>query len=78
MSLSKPNLRRRQFLRGAAGFTLALPVLDSLAPRDASAQSSPTQPRFVVMTSISKGTTCGQIFYDFYWGNGFLPPKYGY
>ena len=24
-------------------------------------------PRFVVMTSVSKGTTCGQIFYDFYW-----------
>jgi hypothetical protein len=25
------------------------------------------------MTSVSKGTSCGQIFYDFYWGNGFLP-----
>ena len=24
-------------------------------------------PPFVVMTSVSKGTTCGQIFYDFYW-----------
>lgn len=33
-------------------------------------------PAFVVMTSISKGTSCGQIFYDFYWGNGFLPSKY--
>jgi hypothetical protein len=32
-------------------------------------------PAFVVMTSISKGTTCGQIFYDFYWGSGFLPSK---
>ena len=30
-------------------------------------------PRFVVMTSVSKGTTCGQIFYDFYWSSGFLP-----
>ena len=30
-------------------------------------------PGFVVMTSVSKGTTCGQIFYDFYWGSGFLP-----
>jgi hypothetical protein len=30
-------------------------------------------PNFVVMTSITKGTTCGQIFYDFYWGSGFLP-----
>ncbi|MFN0021680.1 MAG: DUF1501 domain-containing protein [Pirellulaceae bacterium] len=33
-------------------------------------------PSFVVMTSVSKGTTCGQIFYDFYWGAGFLPSKY--
>jgi uncharacterized protein DUF1501 len=32
-------------------------------------------PAFVVMTSISKGTTCGQIFYDFYWGSGFMPSK---
>jgi hypothetical protein len=29
-----------------------------------------------VMTSVSKGTTCGQIFYDFYWGSGFLPSRY--
>ncbi len=35
-----------------------------------------TLPGFVVMTSVSKGTTCGQIFYDFYWGSGFLPSKY--
>jgi hypothetical protein len=33
-------------------------------------------PTFVVMTSVSKGTTCGQIFYDYYWGAGFLPSKY--
>ena len=33
-------------------------------------------PGFVVMTSVSKGTTCGQIFYDFYWGSGFLPSRY--
>ncbi len=33
-------------------------------------------PGFVVMTSISKGTSCGQIFYDFYWGSGFLPTRY--
>ncbi len=33
-------------------------------------------PSFVVMTSISKGTSCGQIFYDFYWGSGFLPSRY--
>lgn len=33
-------------------------------------------PNFVVMTSITKDTTCGQIFYDFYWGSGFLPTKH--
>ena len=33
-------------------------------------------PSFVVMTSVSRGTTCGQIFYDFYWGSGFLPSVY--
>jgi hypothetical protein len=33
-------------------------------------------PSFVVMTSISRGTTCGQIFYDFYWGSGFLPSQF--
>jgi hypothetical protein len=33
-------------------------------------------PGFIVMTSVSKGTSCGQIFYDFYWGSGFLPSKY--
>jgi hypothetical protein len=33
-------------------------------------------PAFVVMTSVSKGTSCGQIFYDFYWGSGFLPSEY--
>jgi hypothetical protein len=33
-------------------------------------------PSYVVMTSVSRGTTCGQIFYDFYWGSGFLPSRY--
>ncbi|MGF1580258.1 MAG: DUF1501 domain-containing protein [Gemmataceae bacterium] len=33
-------------------------------------------PSFVVMTSVSRGTTCGQIFYDFYWGSGFLPTRF--
>ncbi|MEY2881040.1 MAG: hypothetical protein RLZZ15_3420, partial [Verrucomicrobiota bacterium] len=30
-------------------------------------------PAFVVMTSRDKEASCGQIFYDFYWGSGFLP-----
>ncbi len=33
-------------------------------------------PAFVVMTSRDKEASCGQIFYDFYWGSGFLPSKF--
>jgi len=33
-------------------------------------------PAFVVMTSRDKEASCGQIFYDFYWGSGFLPGKF--
>ncbi|MDB6025992.1 MAG: hypothetical protein JWM68_2215 [Verrucomicrobiales bacterium] len=33
-------------------------------------------PAFVVMTSRDKENSCGQIFYDYYWGSGFLPSKY--
>ena len=28
------------------------------------------------MTSRDKEASCGQIFYDFYWGSGFLPSKF--
>ena len=33
-------------------------------------------PAFVVMTSSDRGKTCGQLFYDYYWGSGFLPSRY--
>lgn len=33
-------------------------------------------PSYCVMTSVTKNTTCGQIFYDFYWGSGFLPSRH--
>lgn len=33
-------------------------------------------PTFVVMTSVTKDTTCGQIFYDSYWSSGFIPSKH--
>lgn len=33
-------------------------------------------PSFVVMTSSDKGKTCGQLFFDYYWGNGFLPSRF--
>jgi len=33
-------------------------------------------PSFVVMTSRDKEASCGQIFYEYYWGSGFLPSRY--
>lgn len=33
-------------------------------------------PAFVVMTSSDEKKTCGQLFYDYYWGAGFLPSLY--
>ncbi|MGH7200756.1 MAG: DUF1501 domain-containing protein, partial [Planctomycetaceae bacterium] len=33
-------------------------------------------PTFCVMTSQDREGSCGQLFYDFYWGSGFLPSKH--
>jgi hypothetical protein len=33
-------------------------------------------PSFVVMTSRDKEASCGQLFYDYYWGSGFLPSSF--
>jgi Protein of unknown function (DUF1501) len=33
-------------------------------------------PTFVVMTSRDREASCGQLFYDYYWGSGFLPSKF--
>ena len=33
-------------------------------------------PTFVVMTSSDQGKTCGQLFFDYSWGSGFLPSRY--
>ena len=33
-------------------------------------------PTFVVMTSSDQGKTCGQLFFDYYWGSGFLPSRH--
>jgi len=33
-------------------------------------------PAFVVMTSSDKEKTCGQLFFDHYWGSGFLPSRF--
>jgi hypothetical protein len=33
-------------------------------------------PAFVAMTSSDKGKSCGQLFFDYYWGSGFLPSRF--
>jgi len=33
-------------------------------------------PTFVVMTSNDEAKSCGQLFYDYYWGSGFIPSLY--
>ncbi len=33
-------------------------------------------PAYCVFTSRDSEGSCGQLFYDFYWGNGFLPGKH--
>lgn len=33
-------------------------------------------PTFCVMTSRDREGSCGQLFFDYYWGSGFLPTKY--
>ena len=38
-------------------------------------RSAENLPSFVVMTSRDKEASCGQIFYDYYWGSGFLPTR---
>jgi len=55
---------RRQFLRGTAGFTLALPFLESLVPRAARAGQAPfaAHPRFVCMTTQHGGVWGANMF----------------
>jgi len=33
-------------------------------------------PSYVVLTSRDRENTCGQLFYDHYWGSGFLPSRF--
>jgi hypothetical protein len=33
-------------------------------------------PAFIVLTSVDKEASCGQLFYEHYWGSGFLPSRY--
>ncbi|MEM7156509.1 MAG: DUF1552 domain-containing protein [Myxococcota bacterium] len=59
------SMSRRQVLRGAAGFTLALPLLPSLLPRDAGAGGGPLGPRR--RRFISLCTEHGGIWGDNMW-----------
>jgi len=60
---------RRRFLRGVGGATLALPFLESLAPRDAAAQAAPAR-RLIVLKSFS--TQLVQEWYPRFTGNGYV------
>lgn len=57
MRTAKPLALRRTFLQGAGGFTLALPVLRSLMPRDTWAGDPPfaANPRFVAFATEHGG-----------------------
>ena len=53
---------RRQFLRGAGGFTLALPLLPSLQPRSAWAAEPARQKHFVAMMTDHGGVLQDNMF----------------
>ena len=58
------------FLKGAGGAVLALPFLESLAPRRAAGADAPTPPkRFIVLKSFS--TQLVQEWYPRFTGNGY-------
>jgi hypothetical protein len=71
----RTNPRRRQFLRGAAGFTLAIPFLESLrSERDARAEPLGPPKRFVAMTT-AHGAIWGSNMYP---GAGTLTEQLSY
>lgn len=51
---NSPHLPRRHFLRGAAGLTIGLPLLDAFLPRGASAQAA-TTPSFLLLVVQGNG-----------------------
>ncbi|HET9934133.1 MAG TPA: DUF1552 domain-containing protein [Polyangiaceae bacterium] len=60
---------RRAVLRGAAGALLALPFLESLAPRQAQGQTMTPPKRFIVLKSFS--TQLVKEWYPAFTGNGY-------
>jgi hypothetical protein len=63
------KIPRRMFLRGAGGAVLALPFLESLAPRRAAGQTVTPPKRFIVLKSFS--TQLVQEWYPRFTGNGY-------
>jgi hypothetical protein len=70
MSEFSPRATRRTFLRGTAGAVLALPFLESLAPRLARGQSVIPPKRFIVLKSFS--TQLVKEWYPAFTGNGYV------
>jgi hypothetical protein len=60
---------RRLFLRGAAGAVMALPLLESLLPREAAAQAATAPKRLIVLKSFS--TQLIKEWYPAFQGNGY-------
>lgn len=69
----KRNMDRRMFLRGAAGFTLALPFLPSLLPRASAAP--PTKPKRFVQFCTHHGGVWGANMFP---GDAVLTEKRAY
>ncbi|HYP86824.1 MAG TPA: DUF1552 domain-containing protein [Polyangiaceae bacterium] len=63
------NVSRRLVLRGAGGALLALPFLQSLAPKEAGAQAVTAPKRFIVFKSFS--TQLIKQWYPAFGGNGY-------
>lgn len=68
------GITRRHVLRGAAGFTLALPILPSLRPRSAKAAAGGHPPRLVAMCT-DHGGVWGQFMFP---GDGVLGEEMSY
>lgn len=69
-SSSPARPTRRAFLRGAAGAVLALPFLESLAPREALGQAAAPPKRFIVLKTFS--TQLIKEWYPRFTGNGYV------
>jgi hypothetical protein len=65
----KMMIKRRMFLKGAGGAALALPFLESMLPRSASAQTATPPKRFIVLKTFS--TQLVQEWYPAFTGNGY-------